>query len=154
MFLAEHPRRNMWIGISTAYTILGERLAPKLADFYLARTGVSGQQTGDDLPRFGVNIDEPSMRRPTGEPMSVRRQGSHPGSRDLALDAPPRAPVRSRCGDHDRAGGQAVPALRSAREAVMLVPWGGMILADCLGGGQGIRPSWHQTSRSNARWPR
>jgi NAD(P)-dependent dehydrogenase (short-subunit alcohol dehydrogenase family) len=26
-FLAEHPRRNMWVGVSTAYTILGERLA-------------------------------------------------------------------------------------------------------------------------------
>ncbi|MGA9860034.1 MAG: SDR family oxidoreductase, partial [Solirubrobacteraceae bacterium] len=31
VYLAEHPRRNMWIGVSTAYTILGERLAPKLA---------------------------------------------------------------------------------------------------------------------------
>jgi len=25
-FLAEHPRRTMWVGVSTAYTILGERL--------------------------------------------------------------------------------------------------------------------------------
>jgi len=39
-FLAEHPRRNMWVGISTAYTILGERVAPKLLDLYLGRTGV------------------------------------------------------------------------------------------------------------------
>jgi len=59
VFLAEHPRRNMWIGISTAYTILGERLAPKLADFYLARTGVSGQQINMDLPRLGSNLDTP-----------------------------------------------------------------------------------------------
>jgi NAD(P)-dependent dehydrogenase (short-subunit alcohol dehydrogenase family) len=59
VFLAEHPRRNMWIGISTAYTILGERLAPKLADFYLARTGVSGQQTDKDLPRLGSNVGQP-----------------------------------------------------------------------------------------------
>jgi hypothetical protein len=59
VFLAEHPRRNMWIGISTAYTIIGERLAPKLADFYLARTGVSGQQTDGDLPRLGSNLAEP-----------------------------------------------------------------------------------------------
>lgn len=58
-FLAEHPRRNMWVGISTAYTILGERLGPKLVDFYLARTGVSGQQTGKDLPRWGSNVFEP-----------------------------------------------------------------------------------------------
>lgn len=59
VFLAEHPRRNMWIGISTAYTILGERIAPKLADFYLARTGVSGQQTDKDLPRLGSNVGQP-----------------------------------------------------------------------------------------------
>jgi NAD(P)-dependent dehydrogenase (short-subunit alcohol dehydrogenase family) len=59
VFLAEHPRRNMWIGISTAYTILGERVAPKLVDLYLARTGVSGQQTDEALPRVGVNVDDP-----------------------------------------------------------------------------------------------
>lgn len=59
VFLAEHPRRNMWIGVSTAYTILGERIAPKLADIYLARTAVSGQQTAEDLPRLGSNVYEP-----------------------------------------------------------------------------------------------
>ncbi|HET9720859.1 MAG TPA: SDR family oxidoreductase [Solirubrobacteraceae bacterium] len=59
VFLAEHPRRNMWIGISTAYTILGERIAPKVADFYLAKTGVSGQQTDEDLPRLGSNVEQP-----------------------------------------------------------------------------------------------
>ena len=60
VFLAEHPRRNMWIGVSTAYTILGERLAPKLADLYLARTGVRGQQTDAQLPRAGSNLESPS----------------------------------------------------------------------------------------------
>jgi len=58
-FLAEHPRRNMWVGISTAYTILGERLAPCLAEIYLARTGVGGQQISGDLPRYGENLDQP-----------------------------------------------------------------------------------------------
>jgi NAD(P)-dependent dehydrogenase (short-subunit alcohol dehydrogenase family) len=58
-FLAEHPRRNMWVGLPTAYTILGERIAPWLVDWYLARTGVSGQQTTSDLPRWGSNLDEP-----------------------------------------------------------------------------------------------
>ncbi len=58
-FLAEHPRRNMWVGISTAYTILGERIAPKLIDLYLGRTGVSSQQTDQELPRWGSNVDEP-----------------------------------------------------------------------------------------------
>lgn len=58
-FLAEHPRRNMGVGISTAYTILGERIAPKLIDLYLDRTGVSSQQTDQELPRWGSNVDEP-----------------------------------------------------------------------------------------------
>jgi NAD(P)-dependent dehydrogenase (short-subunit alcohol dehydrogenase family) len=59
-FLVEHPRRNMWVGVSTAYTILGERLAPKFLDLYLGRTGVTSQQTGDDLPRRDSNVFDPS----------------------------------------------------------------------------------------------
>ncbi|HET6257766.1 MAG TPA: SDR family oxidoreductase, partial [Pseudonocardia sp.] len=59
-FLAEHPRRNMWVGISTAYTILGERVAPSLVKYYLARTGVKSQQTTADLPRYGSNVHSPS----------------------------------------------------------------------------------------------
>jgi NAD(P)-dependent dehydrogenase (short-subunit alcohol dehydrogenase family) len=59
VFLAEHPRRNMWVGISTAYTILGERVAPKLVDLYLGRQGVKSQLTSKDAPRLGENIDKP-----------------------------------------------------------------------------------------------
>ena len=55
-FLAEHPRRNMWVGLSTAYTVLGERLAPKLLDLYLGRSGVQSQQTDTDTPRRGSNV--------------------------------------------------------------------------------------------------
>jgi NAD(P)-dependent dehydrogenase (short-subunit alcohol dehydrogenase family) len=58
-FLAEHPRRNIWVGVSTAYTILGERLAPKLVDLYLGRTGVKSQQTDAEKPRRGSNVFEP-----------------------------------------------------------------------------------------------
>jgi NAD(P)-dependent dehydrogenase (short-subunit alcohol dehydrogenase family) len=59
-FLAEHPRRYMWVGLSTAYTILGERLAPKLLDLYLGRSGVKSQQVDKDLPRSGTNLHAPS----------------------------------------------------------------------------------------------
>lgn len=59
-FLAQHPRRNMWSGFSTAYTILGARLAPKLLDRYLARFGVSGQQTEQRTPRRSPNVFAPS----------------------------------------------------------------------------------------------
>ena len=59
VYLAEHPRRNMWVGISTAYTILGERIAPKLLDLYLGRTGIKSQQSGKQLPRWGSNVFAP-----------------------------------------------------------------------------------------------
>jgi NAD(P)-dependent dehydrogenase (short-subunit alcohol dehydrogenase family) len=42
---AEHPRRAHWVGMSTALTILGNRLAPGLLDRYLARRGFDSQQT-------------------------------------------------------------------------------------------------------------
>jgi short-subunit dehydrogenase len=41
---AHHHRRELWVGYSAVQAILGNKLAPGLADRYLARTGVSGQQ--------------------------------------------------------------------------------------------------------------
>jgi len=58
-FSAEHPRRNMWVGISTAYTVLGNRIAPLAVDWYLGKTGVNSQQTDQDAPRWGSNVFEP-----------------------------------------------------------------------------------------------
>jgi NAD(P)-dependent dehydrogenase (short-subunit alcohol dehydrogenase family) len=58
-FVAEHPRRNMWVGLPTAYTILGNRVAPLFLDWYLGRTGVSGQLTDKPGDRRGSNAFEP-----------------------------------------------------------------------------------------------
>lgn len=58
-FSAEHPRRNMWVGIAAAYTVLGNRVAPAFVDWYLARTGIDSQQTDRDAPRWGSNVFEP-----------------------------------------------------------------------------------------------
>ncbi|MGI8679079.1 MAG: SDR family oxidoreductase [Jatrophihabitans sp.] len=58
-FSAEHPRRNMWVGISTAYTVLGNRVAPAIVDWYLGKTGVQSQQTDQDAPRWGSNVFRP-----------------------------------------------------------------------------------------------
>ena len=80
-YLAEHPRRNMWVGVSTAYTILGERLAPKLLDWYLGRTGVKSQQTDQDLPRLGSNVFEPRDQ--------AEDQGAHGAFDDKAHAADP-----------------------------------------------------------------
>src|SRR3954452_14877997 len=45
VWAAHHRRREHWVGFSTVYTILGNRVAPWFADRYLARTAVKGQQT-------------------------------------------------------------------------------------------------------------
>lgn len=58
-YLVEHPRRNLWVGVSTAYTILGNRIAPWFLDRYLARTGVLGQLSDTGGPRYGSNVFVP-----------------------------------------------------------------------------------------------
>ena len=42
--VVDHPRRTTWVGLPTALTILGNRVAPALLDAYLARTGYDAQQ--------------------------------------------------------------------------------------------------------------
>jgi NAD(P)-dependent dehydrogenase (short-subunit alcohol dehydrogenase family) len=45
---ADHPnRREWWVGASTAGTLIANAVAPGLLDRYLARTGFTGQQTGE-----------------------------------------------------------------------------------------------------------
>ncbi len=57
---AQHRRREMYVGFPTVYTIIGNKLAPWLAERYLARTAIDGQQT--DQPFDGeasANLLEP-----------------------------------------------------------------------------------------------
>jgi NAD(P)-dependent dehydrogenase (short-subunit alcohol dehydrogenase family) len=62
LYAAEHPgRREYWVGSSTMGTLAANALAPGLLDRYLARTGVSSQQTGE--PRSSqdpVNLWQPA----------------------------------------------------------------------------------------------
>ncbi|MGT2425036.1 SDR family oxidoreductase [Amnibacterium kyonggiense] len=59
--VAEHPRRRTWVGESTVFTIIGNRLGTRVADWYLGRSGYSGQQADDvDLPTLRPNLYEPS----------------------------------------------------------------------------------------------
>jgi len=51
--VAEHPRRTMWVGLPTVLTILGNRVAPSLLDWYLGKTNVKGQQSPDHGPPGG-----------------------------------------------------------------------------------------------------
>ena len=46
---ADKPQRELWVGGSTVITILGNKLAPWFADWYLARSNVKAQQTDQPL---------------------------------------------------------------------------------------------------------
>jgi NAD(P)-dependent dehydrogenase (short-subunit alcohol dehydrogenase family) len=57
---AKARRREIYVGGPAVYTIWGNKLSPLAAEIYLAKTGVSGQQTDQpiDPPRLG-NLFEP-----------------------------------------------------------------------------------------------
>jgi len=59
VWLAQHPRRNMWVGIATAGTILANRAAPKVLDIYLGLTGYKSQQTDEFDKSHQNNVFEP-----------------------------------------------------------------------------------------------
>ena len=42
---AQRPRRQLWVGLPTYYTIIGNWVAPAIQDRYLAKTGFGGQQS-------------------------------------------------------------------------------------------------------------
>jgi short-subunit dehydrogenase len=46
---AAHPRREIWVGFPTVYTIVGEKLASGIMDRYLGRTNEQAQQTDIDI---------------------------------------------------------------------------------------------------------
>jgi NAD(P)-dependent dehydrogenase (short-subunit alcohol dehydrogenase family) len=57
---AERPRRRTWVGESTVYTILGNRISGTFADWYAAKTLVKGQQAPDKHePMLPDNLYEP-----------------------------------------------------------------------------------------------
>lgn len=45
----EPARREWWVGASTAFTLIGNALAPGVADRYLARNGFDSQQTDEHV---------------------------------------------------------------------------------------------------------
>jgi NAD(P)-dependent dehydrogenase (short-subunit alcohol dehydrogenase family) len=59
-FAAHSRRRQVFVGVPTVYTILGERIAPWLGDWYMGKTGVTSQLTDVPVapPRPG-NLFEP-----------------------------------------------------------------------------------------------
>ncbi|HTT95629.1 MAG TPA: SDR family oxidoreductase [Solirubrobacterales bacterium] len=65
-FAASHRRRQVYVGLPTYYTVLGSKFAPWLAELYLARTAVSGQQA-EEPPDPGNRAGN-LMEAPPGDP--------------------------------------------------------------------------------------
>jgi short-subunit dehydrogenase len=53
---AHHHRRELWVGYSAVQAILANNLAPSFADWYLAKTGFTGQQV-KDMPVSADRLD-------------------------------------------------------------------------------------------------
>jgi NAD(P)-dependent dehydrogenase (short-subunit alcohol dehydrogenase family) len=49
VYAAEHAPKELWVGGSTVATILANRVAPRLLDRYLGRTGYDSQQTDEPV---------------------------------------------------------------------------------------------------------
>ncbi|PZR97530.1 MAG: short-chain dehydrogenase [Candidatus Nephthysia bennettiae] len=59
-YAAHHRRREVYVGGSTVKAIIGNKLAPRFADWYLARTGFESQQIQDmPIPQRAGNVFQP-----------------------------------------------------------------------------------------------
>lgn len=76
---ADHGERELYVGGSTVEAIVGNKIAPAFADWYLARTGFDSQQTDGALP--------PDRRDNLWQPVDdVQDHGAHGKFDDRATD--------------------------------------------------------------------
>src|SRR3954453_5613215 len=66
VFAAEHPRREMWVGLPTVYTILGEKFVSGFMDRYLGKSNEKAQKAAKpiDPSERAHNLPAP----PPGDP--------------------------------------------------------------------------------------
>jgi hypothetical protein len=48
-YAAEHPRRELWVGLPTVYTILGEKFVSGFMDRFLGKTNEKAQEAGERI---------------------------------------------------------------------------------------------------------
>jgi NAD(P)-dependent dehydrogenase (short-subunit alcohol dehydrogenase family) len=80
---AHHRRREVYVGAPAVYTIIGNKLAPWLAEWYLARTAVEGQQM--DLPPGARNRQGNIFEPDPGDPGAHGRFDDRAHARSLQL---------------------------------------------------------------------
>jgi NAD(P)-dependent dehydrogenase (short-subunit alcohol dehydrogenase family) len=81
---AHNRRRELYVGFPTVYTIIGNKLAPWLAERYLAKTAVDGQQTKEPF-------DGTAKANLWGATDDDRDEGAHGGFDDQAHRRSPQA---------------------------------------------------------------
>jgi NAD(P)-dependent dehydrogenase (short-subunit alcohol dehydrogenase family) len=60
VFASKSRRREIYVGLPTVIAIIGNKLFPRLGDWYLGKTGIQGQQTGEKAdPDKPNNLYEP-----------------------------------------------------------------------------------------------
>lgn len=60
LWAAHNDRRELYVGLPAVITIIGNKIAPGLGDWYLAKTGYEGQQTDEPIdPHRPHNLWEP-----------------------------------------------------------------------------------------------
>ncbi len=80
LFAAHHDRREMYVGYPTVEAIVGDKIAPGFADWYLARNGYDAQQTDEPV--------EPDRRDNLWEPLPGDH-GAHGTFGDRASESSP-----------------------------------------------------------------
>jgi NAD(P)-dependent dehydrogenase (short-subunit alcohol dehydrogenase family) len=80
-FAAGHRRRQVYVGVPTYYTVLGSKLAPWLAELYLAKTAVGGQMM--EAPPDPRNHPGNLMEPPDEDPGARGRFGAKAHDRSL-----------------------------------------------------------------------
>lgn len=78
-YLADHPRREMWVGWPTVKAIVGNRVVPWFADHRLARIGYDAQQIDE--------TEDPHRRNNLWEPVDDKEDwGAHGAFDDRAKE--------------------------------------------------------------------
>ncbi|BBX08223.1 SDR family oxidoreductase [Mycolicibacterium aichiense] len=111
LFAAKHPaRKQFWVGASTVATLLGQRIAPRVLDRYLAATGYKSQQTDEPAPR-----NAPNLWQPHDDDLDADH-GAHGSFDDRSHDRSPQWWLREHIAPIAAvAGGAAVAALAAQR---------------------------------------
>jgi hypothetical protein len=103
VWASRHPRREFLVGGSTVLSMVGNKLAPRVADRYLARTNIQAQQAKETIPPDRPDyLYAPLPGDPGASNTSPRSARPHGGRRGAGRAC--RRPLVSRSARRSHAG--------------------------------------------------